>query len=382
MRKLLISSGDLAFQPYSPPPPSSPLPSPYPSSIQYPNFFARENFFFPSIPVAKSVFDLATLSFVAGLLLLSLLAVAFIFHLRLRSRRAYHLQNFNSLWIVRLLLVSLASLWAVNEILRLPFIRRKHLYPFLPSISLKQQENICKLHVVLSLGFFEPGFLITLLFLVNVSIKKKNPPQLWAIASVLILCSPIILLQIIFVFFSPFESFVPKFTPSSSVLTTDHYGNKSVLCVYPIMSSLAFSGFTIAYATAFLLSCWRVMALVINKGIRQRISMLATTVMVALPLQIICLSLSWLWMSPEDAVYGSLVLAMFVSVAWCMAVGEVILVLRPIRDTLEAGGDCCRWSPGGGYPETAKHGDKEQGRNHDGAPPGAAEEREKGSDVY
>ncbi|KAI3457952.1 hypothetical protein Pfo_014615 [Paulownia fortunei] len=347
MRKLLHLHTDpdgLALPPYvSLSSLSSPSPSPYPP-LHLPNFIAPESSLFHSIPVPNIVVDLATLSFIAGLLLLSLLAFAFIFHLHLRSRRAHHLRNFNSLWTLRSLLVSLASLWAVNEILRLPLVRKKHLYPFLPSITLQQQANICKLHVVLSLGFLEPGFLITLFLLVNVSIKKRNPRRMWPLVSVLTLCSPTILLQIFFVYFSPLDTQLPKFMHGSSVLSTNLFGNKTVLCTYPFFSWLIFGAFTVAYAMAFLLSCWRVMACVINKGIGHRINVLATTVMVALMVQILCLGLSWLWM-PETVVYGCVVLTMFICVASCMAVGEFLLVLKPIRDALAAGGDCCQWTP-------------------------------------
>ncbi|KAI3471252.1 hypothetical protein Pfo_027915 [Paulownia fortunei] len=331
MRKLLYRHPDgLALLL---PPISSPSPSPSPS-LQFPDFFS-------SIPVAKSAFDLATLSFIAGLLLLSLLAFSFIFYLRLRSHRLHHLENFNSLWTVRLLLVSLASVWAINEILRLPLVRRSYLYPFLPFITLPQQANICKVHVVLSLGLFQPSFLVTLLFLVNVSIKKRKPSRMWALASLLMVCTPITLLQIAFVYFSPLEGKMPRFMHGSSVLGNDPFGNRAVLCTYPFFSCVIFGAFTVAYAMAFLLSCWRVMALVINKGIRNRINMLATAVMVALSVQIVCLSLSWLWM-PEDAEYGFLVLAMFLFVTGSMAVGEVILVIKPITDALAAGADLRR----------------------------------------
>ncbi|KAL2226899.1 UNVERIFIED_CONTAM: hypothetical protein Sindi_2048600 [Sesamum indicum] len=84
------------------------------------------------------------------------------------------------------------------------------------------------------------------------------------------------------------------------------------------------------------------MRFVINKRIGNRINLLAITVIVALTAQILCFSLSWRWMS-EDVAYGGVVLAMFLSVLWCMAVGEVLLVLEPIRDSLAAGGDCCQW---------------------------------------
>lgn len=331
MRKLLNFHRD---GPQLPLPPS-PSPSPSPLLI-LPDLTAREIFFFSSIPVAKSAFDLATLSFIAALLILSLFAFSFIIYMRLKSRQLTHLENFNSLWTVRLLIVSLASIWAVNEILRLPLVRRNYLYPFLPSISLTQQANICKVHVVLSLGLLEPSFLITLLFLVNVSIKKSNPSRLWALVSLLTVCTPITLLQIVFVYLSPFEGKLPRFMHGSSVQGHDQLGNTTAFCTYPFFSCVLFVAFCVAYGMAFLLSCWRVMALVINKSIRHRVNLLAASVMVTLSVQIVCLSLSWMWM-PEDAAYGSIVLTMFLCVTGCMAVGEVILVIKPIVEALAAG---------------------------------------------
>ncbi|XP_075512778.1 uncharacterized protein LOC142548367 [Primulina tabacum] len=357
MRKLTYSS--YLFGPDFPPPPLlSPLPSP---SLQtsFSDLNDREIFLFSSVPTAKSIFDFATLSFIACLILLSLFAFSFVFHLRLRSRRLQHLRNFNSLWTVRLLLVSFAAFWALNEILRLPFVRRKYFYPYLPPISLQQQAHICKVHVVLSLGLFEPGFLITLLFLVNVSIKKRNPCPIWALVSIFAACTPIALLQIFFVYFWSLEAKLSKFLHGSSVLSNDNFGNGTVLCTYPFFSCVVFSAFAIAYVMVFLLSCWRVLTFVINKSIRRRINALSTMIMVALPLQILCLSLSWLWM-PEYVAYGCVVLAMFVGVTCCMVVGEVILVIKPIKEALAAGGNFSRCDSGDGSCEALEARDPNQ----------------------
>ncbi|GFP93692.1 hypothetical protein PHJA_001513600 [Phtheirospermum japonicum] len=282
MRTLLYHHHHDGQPPLLPLPISSPSPSPSPSTstwLLFPDFFA-------SIPVAKSTFDLATLAFIAGLLLLSVLSLSFIFYLRLKSRRLQHLEHFNSLWTVRLLLVLLSSVWAINEILRLPLVRRKYLYPFLPSITLQQQADICKIHVILSLGLLEPSFLVTLLFLVNVSIKKKNPSRIWALASLFMVCAPMTLLQILFVYFQPFEGKMPRFMHGSSVPGNDVFGNRTMLCTYPIA----------------------------------------------------CLSLSWLWV-PDDAAYGFVVLAMFLFVMGSMVMGEVILVIKPIMDALAVAGE-------------------------------------------
>ncbi|KAL7146075.1 hypothetical protein ABFS83_06G016900 [Erythranthe nasuta] len=348
----MIDPDSLASPPYI-----SPSPSPYPPPNS--DTVASDlSILFNSFPVPKLVFDLVTLSFIAALLLLCLIASAFIIQIQLKSRRAHHLQEFNSLWILRSLLVFLSSLWAVNEILRLPLLGKRHIYPFLPSITLQQQDNFCKIHAVLSLGFFEPGFLITLLFLVNVSIKKRNPRQTRSLVTVFILSSPMMLSNIFFVYFSPFEAQMPRFMHGSSVLSADKLGNRMVLCTYPFFSFLIFAAFTAVYAVAFLFSCWRVMAVVINKQIGNRINALASAVMVALPVQIVCLSLSWLWM-PENVVYGCLVLAVFLCIAGSMAAGIFLLVVKPIREALETGENGCRWNLNGSLRRPA--GDGEEG---------------------
>lgn len=322
------------------------IPSDYNSSFPLTDPYSNSSFLFPSAPVVDGTFDFVTICFISGLLLLSLLSFVFIFHLRLRSRQYPHLQNFNSLWTVRLLLVFFAFLWALNEVFRLHFIRRKYILPFLPSLTLNQQDSLCKVHVVLSLGLFEPGFLITLLFLVNVSIKKQSPSGIWAVIVVWPICLPFLVLQILSVFFSPLQEHIPNYMHSSSFLSTDVLGNKTVLCTYPLYSSILFGGFTVAYLLAFVFSCWRVISFVINRKIQVRVNLLATSFMVALPLQILCLVLLPI-RSAEDPIHGVAVLVMFLAAAWCVAVGEVTLVIKPIADAFAAGrASSCRWNPG------------------------------------
>ncbi|KAK7353411.1 hypothetical protein VNO80_18858 [Phaseolus coccineus] len=292
-----------------------------------------------ALPLLNSVFDLVTVTFISGLIILSVLSISFIFHLRFKSKSITHLQNFNSLWTVRFLLVLFIFLWSITELLRLPFFRRKYLYPFLPSFTISQQASLCKVHVVLSLGFFEPAFLVTLLFLLNASIKKKTPNDAWAITFVLLTCLPIAILQALLIFFSPLENRVPVET---SIIFNDGYGFQTVLCAYPFLSSVAFAAFGVTYCTWLLFSCWRVLSLVINKGLRVRIYVLASIMLVALPIQIVSLGFSVLW-SPHQEVYGIISLVGFLGAFCCATTGEGILVIKPISDALDAGGDCCVW---------------------------------------
>lgn len=178
-----------------------------------------------------------------------------------------------------------------------------------------------------------------ILLLVKVSIKKTKSSRFWPdLASSLLICSSITLLQIIVVFISPWESRMSRIMQGSSVIAYDAvFGNETVFCTYPFFSGVIFGAFTIAYAMAFLMSFWKVMELVIHKGTRHRIYVLATAVMVSISVQIVCLSLSWLW-TPEEVGYAFVAFVMFVFVGGTMAVGEVVLVLKPIKDALAVGG--------------------------------------------
>jgi hypothetical protein len=280
------------------------------------------------------------------------LSLCFIFHLRFKSRTLHQLQNFNSLWAVRFILVSFITFWALNELLRLSFFRHHVLLSLFTSPTLSNQANLCKIQAVLSLGFFEPAFLVTLLFLVNVSIKKKTPNGILVdvIPFVIITCFPVLIFQIIFVFFAPSsETQLPVFFTRSYVVLSknglDDADDNKLLCAYPLLNTIVFGAFGIGYSLCFFFSSWKAVSLVINKGLRVRIYRLAFTVLISLPVQILCLGLSVLW-EPEEPAYGGMALVVFISAFLCAVVGEGILVISPITDTLAAGGECCQWVPG------------------------------------
>ncbi|XP_043718150.1 uncharacterized protein LOC122666106 [Telopea speciosissima] len=294
----------------------------------------------PPSSLLNPVFDLTTLSFIFVFLLFSLFSLVFIFYFRLKTRNSDHLREFSSLWTIRTLLVSFITLWALTETLRLPvlfFRRYPFIFSFFSPLTLIQQSNLCKIHVVLSLGLFEPGFFATLLFLVNVSVRKRNPTDTFATAFSIVsaCCIPILVFQVLFVFFpTTFNHFgLPESLSRSFVLVSDGTGGNIALCTYPLFSSISFGAFGIVYVLSFLLSCWRLISLVINKGLRLRIYTLALAVLLTLPIQIVFLVISVLW-NPDDTVFQGLALLVFLCMLSCAVVGVGILVIRPIFDAL------------------------------------------------
>ncbi|XP_043706365.1 uncharacterized protein LOC122656012 [Telopea speciosissima] len=290
-------------------------------------------------------FDLTTLCFVFAFLLFSLFSLATIFHFRVTTRNSHHLRDFNSFWAVRTLLVSFIALWALTETLRLPFVLLRRLHFFSRLLTLTQQADICKIHVVLSLGLFEPGFFATLLYLVDVSVRKRNPSETFSatLSIISVCCLPIFLFQVLFVFFpttSSKQSGLTEALNRSFVIINDGAGNNNVFCAYPLLSCIASGAFGVVYALSFLFSSWRVISLVINKGLRSRTYALSSAVLLAVPTQIILIGISVLW-NPDEPVFHGLALFGFLCVLAC-AVGCVcILVIKPISDALAFSGEAC-----------------------------------------
>ncbi|KAI8008816.1 hypothetical protein LOK49_LG07G00146 [Camellia lanceoleosa] len=99
------------------------------------------------------------------------------------------------------------------------------------------------------------------------------------------------------------------------------------MCTYPLFSTLVFAAFGIAYSLGFLFSYWRVISLVINKGTRVRIHILSFSIFIALPMQILLLTLSSFW-RPENPAYGGVMFGMFLNVSLIAVVGGALWKLR------------------------------------------------------
>ncbi|KAL4339273.1 hypothetical protein GQ457_08G033710 [Hibiscus cannabinus] len=292
--------------------------------------------FFSTIPLLKSATEFLLVAFITALLVLSLFCVCFILLIRVKSRSSRHLQNFNSLWTVRFLFVIFIAFWALTEAIRIPSFRHINFHPLFPKLTTPQQANFCKLHLVLSLGIFEPGFLVILLFLLDVSIKKTTPKGFFSIFYVFASCLPLFILQVYFVFLDVSKVRFPKFFYRSWFLYQNHHGDEPlVLCAYPFLSTILFGIFGVIYILSFLVSFWKVVSHVINKALKLRIYVLSFTILVCLPLQVLLMGLSDLW-TPDKPTHDLFTLSVFLTTFTCAVVGEGIVVIKPISDSLNA----------------------------------------------
>ncbi|KAI4340944.1 hypothetical protein MLD38_025731 [Melastoma candidum] len=272
--------------------------------------------------------ELATFSLIVAVLILSFLSLAFILHFRQKCLASPPLLRFSSLWTVRILLISSASLWSVSQLI--PIFRGD---PFL-----------CQLHVTLSLGFLEPSILLTLLFLLNSS-TKPPPCAARLFSAVLLSCLPMLILQTFFVFFSPFHDSLPELFTRSSY-TSGEGPSETTVCTYPLMSTIMFGFFAMIFWMGFALSCYKIIRIVINKGLLLRTHVIALGVLVPLPFEVMLLVLDVLCI-PGTPAHSGVAFGVFLCTLIPAVAGEGILVIRPIVDALAAGGDCCMWKPGG-----------------------------------
>lgn len=289
----------------------------------------------------KLFYSLTTISSIAVLLFFFLFSLSFILHFRLRTLRSHHLlRDFNSLWPVRILLITSAFLWSLCEFLRIPL--NEH-HPFLPCIalSLSQSGFLCKIYLVSSLGLFQPCFFATLLFLVSSSLNKNDEHYqqntfFKALSVILPCCIPVFCLQLFFVFFA--SKFVYFWHPPEVfwryfVLVHKAKGGKSVQCTYPLISTGILGGFSSVYVVCFVGVCWRAVSLAINKSLRNRLCGLAISVVLSLSLQFLAMALSVIWRPGELGFEVSSLISFFAVLA-CTLVGEGLLVIRPMADAL------------------------------------------------
>jgi hypothetical protein len=307
----------------------------------------------PLTASAVDVLGIATLVLVVLLACLGLGCVLYVLRFRARvnkERLPVALKDFNALWIVRITLILLAMLWCLVELLRLPLLRRQNW--LLHSISFRWQANMCRIYILSSIGFLEPCFFLTALFLVHGSLSNApfTPRKAWngkMVALILICCLPVFLLQLFFVVISPSFEFkggysaqkegynlrLPSyFTEAFEGVQLDSQRQVAV-CRFPLLSTLVLATFGVIYSAYFLLLGWRMLGVVINRCLQRRVYGLLASLLFLLPLHVLFLGMSVL-SSPTHWVFELLAFLAFLTVLLCTSVGEGILVIRPIMDAL------------------------------------------------
>ena len=240
-------------------------------------------------------------------------------------------------------------LWSLVELLRLPLLRQPNW--IFHSLSFNSQANICRVYILTSLGFFEPCFFLTALFLVHGSLRNApfTPRKAWngkVVALILLCCLPVFLLQLTFVVISPSFEFKRGYNTTSEGYNgrLPSYFTQAfekvlmntrevAVCRYPLLSTLVLAAFGVLYSTYFLVLGWRMVGVVINRYLQRRLYGLLAALLFLLPLHVLLLGLSVL-SKPTYLLFELLGFFGFITVLLCTTVGEGILIVRPIADAL------------------------------------------------
>lgn len=283
-------------------------------------------------PVADA-FGAVTLVLVLLFVLAGLCCLAYVLYFRSQTRREnlHKFRDFNSPWMIRTVLVLFQILCVLGELSRIRLFKTHWL---LHSLSLKWQEKVCRFHLMASLGFTEPGFFLTLYFLVSRSLRHEANRRVFIF--VFLLCLPTIIAQVCVNVINPsieiqkegYEGKIPKYFTAAIL----EEGNKQ-FCTYPLLSIIVHGVFVSSFVSCFLYVGLKIISLAINKSLERRVWLMILAVVVFLPLRVLFLGFTVL-SKPGELAFEVLAFLGFLAMLFSTSVCVVISVLRPIADSL------------------------------------------------
>ncbi|CAN6480379.1 unnamed protein product [Victoria cruziana] len=287
-------------------------------------------------PDATHIIGFATLFLVSALLLLGLVSLAFLLRFRFKARRSRFLalRDFNSLWLVRIILVGSSFLWALSELFRLPLLRQRGW--LFSRLSSNQQAGLCRLHVAASLGLAEPSFFLAAISLLRGSMQTGKGSGRWEAFLTMAACLPALALHSFVAFGLPRlrrPRYLDHFFVESFSRRRHGRGAVGIWCSVPLLSTMTTAVSGILFVPYFLSLSWRMMDMVINRRLGVRVYGLSLTVLISPAVQVCAMGVSVFWKGHEVE-FQTVALLSFASVCLCSAVAQIILVILPIIDSL------------------------------------------------
>ncbi|XP_008786419.1 uncharacterized protein LOC103704773 [Phoenix dactylifera] len=294
----------------------------------------------PLTRIAADAIGVVTISLVSLTAILGLVCIyrSLYFQLQIRRRGFAQLNYFNGPWIARIALILVAIWWGFGEIVRLTFLKEKGS----PFSSQPWQKSVCKFYVLSNLGFAEPSMFLMLAFLLHAALQKRQSDTLsqrWnrkTISYVLFSCLPIFIMQFVLILVGPMfnNEKSSKRTKMSKFFTcTYSLTNDSSVCTYPLLSTIVLGIFYVLLISCVTCVGTRLLSLVINKGLRRRVYVLMSSVILFLPFRVLLLGFSVL-PRPGNLVYEAIVFLAFLMLLFCTMVGMCMLVYFPVADSL------------------------------------------------
>ncbi|TKY71416.1 hypothetical protein E2542_SST00146 [Spatholobus suberectus] len=292
---------------------------------------------------AAEAFGVVTICFVAILILLGLMCIAYSFYFRsrIRSQGLRQLKYFSGPWIIRITFILFSIWWSIGEIIRLTLLRS--------TFHLKWQDTVCKCYIVSNMGFAEPCLFLTLVFLLRAPLQELETgimSRKWNVKTlgyILLYCLPMFVLQLFVILVGPqldknkgSGKKLPHYFSSAAVASSTAGENDTALCTYPLLSTILLGIFAIILTSYLFWLGSRILKLVINKGLQKRVYTLLFSVSCFLPLRVLFLGLSVL-SGPEHFMFEAFVFSAFIALVCCAGLCMCTLVYRPVADCLALG---------------------------------------------
>ncbi|KNA22466.1 hypothetical protein SOVF_033390 [Spinacia oleracea] len=295
---------------------------------------------------AVDALGVVTISLVVLLVLFGLFCIIYTLYFRARIHRSESRQlgYFNGPWIVRIIFIVFGICWGFGEVVRLSFFRQEG--KVFHSLSLRWQEDICKVYILSNLGFTEPCLFLAMSFLLRASLNWRGSGILdrkWnfkTIGYVLLFCLPVFILDLLVVMIAPkvrrgkirvLRRLPEQFTSVYWKLPVS--GQTVIACTYPLLCTIIHGLFAIVLTTYLLLLGRRMVVSVINKGLQKRVYILIFLVSSFLPLRVILLGFSVL-ARQEHFLFEALAFSGFLVLFSYVVVGIFMLVYLPVADSL------------------------------------------------
>ncbi|KAL3134644.1 hypothetical protein ABBQ32_007654 [Trebouxia sp. C0010 RCD-2024] len=303
---------------------------------------------------------------VSGLIFLfSCIAALTVVPWRRSNRESHAIKSFNGYWHARALLLLTGGLWVLVQILRLDSLWTPE------SVVLRRRSNItnwtregllCRLYLTLSLGAFQPLFLLLSLMLCQGTLSRHKSkrccslPNLKAVALAFIWALPILLLQSVVAWISIFfngdrwegqsHKFLHYFFAAyqfGNVYTCGaQYANRCALCVFPAVADIVSVAFTAFFLLALLATTRRMIAAAINRRIQRRLrifqAITASTLVAGEALRT-CTLVS----TPYHWTFHMVWVMYWLSICLLVTTTTWLLAIQPVRSAKKAAKEHAAW---------------------------------------
>eukprot|EP00762_Andalucia_godoyi_P001642 ANDGO_07104.mRNA.1 hypothetical protein DDB_G0286809 len=231
---------------------------------------------------------------------------------------------FNALWVARLFIVFLSFVWILSLLIGLSIFWTTGSDEGIVAVSRSDLENLCKAHVLITFGFAEASFFLSVFFLMVIRGSKASLKiMIWTVVSTL----PLALLVVVV--------FIVSDVSDVSNLGFQVYNASEAVCQIPLVPLGGLFVYIVVFLFLFVAGARRLSRTLKSIHLRKRMHSIWLMYMVFLPAGVLCQGASTVF--PDDAIRTRAL-----DVAYCFisvliaSITIWIFMLLPIFDSRQA----------------------------------------------